>query len=116
MIHIIPIAFENVAVQDAILEAISLFAYFFILAAAFYARKKNKIFATKGFPIMIISIILGLIASFMDLFTEFFWIESNYEAFKLSMSVIQILSLLLFTLALMLVFKFTSYLMGEEEN
>ncbi|WP_371804387.1 hypothetical protein [Candidatus Lokiarchaeum ossiferum] len=98
---------------DAILEGLSLLGFVFILVMAFYAKKKNKIFASKGFPLMILAISMGLISAFMDLISEFYWMD-NYELFKSVMSILLIVGFSLFALSLILVFKFTQFMMGEE--
>ena len=104
---------EDINLSDAILEGLALIAYLFVLLMAFYAKKKNKIFASKGFLILISGIVLGIISAGMDFFTEFYWID-NYEQYKLTLVVFQIVGLLLFAISLMILFNFTKFLMGEE--
>ena len=103
----------SISTSDVILEGLSLVGYVFILFMAFYARKKNKIFASKGFPFMILAILLGTISAFMDLFSEFFWMD-HYEIYKLVMSILMISGMVLFAVSLILVFRFTRFMMGEE--
>lgn len=98
---------------DLILEALSILGYLFILFMVFYANKQNPIFKSKGFPVLVFGVVLGLIAAFMDFITEIIWIENNYEAFKFVMTIFQIGGLLLFSISLYLVFRFTEFMMGE---
>ncbi len=107
---------SDINVQDAFLEAMSIVAYIFLLIMIFYARKKNKIFASKGFPVMIFAVLLGVLSAFMDFFTELYWFDEieHYRIFKSIMSSLQIASLLIFALSLVLVFRFTKFMMGEE--
>lgn len=98
---------------DAVLEGLSLLGFVFILVMAFYAKEKNKIFASKGFPVMVLAILMGTTSAFMDLFSEFYWLD-NYEIFKLIMSILLIGGFGLFAISLILVFKFTQYMMGDE--
>ena len=104
---------DEIDLSDAILEGLALVAFLFVLLMVFYAKKKNKIFASKGFLILITGIILGTLSAFMDFLTEFYWID-NYEAYKLTMVVFQIVGLLLFAISLMILFNFTKFLLGEE--
>ncbi|MHA1732363.1 MAG: hypothetical protein ACTSU5_10480 [Promethearchaeota archaeon] len=113
MIALIPS--PEVDVDDAILEGLTLVAFAFILVMAFHARRRNKIFASRGFWIMVLAITLGLVAALMDFLTEFFWIESLYEEYKLVMNLLFVSSLFLFAVALLVVFKFTQFLLGEDE-
>ncbi|MHA1688284.1 MAG: hypothetical protein ACTSYC_10690 [Promethearchaeota archaeon] len=110
--------FQEINIQDAILEFLSLIAYVFLLIMIFYARRKNKIFASKGFPLMILAIIMGVVGAFMDFFTEFYWFDdiNNYIIFKTVLSTLQIASLGTFALSLLLVFMFTRFMLGEEEQ
>ena len=48
----------------------------------FYAKKKNKIFASKGFPIMVIALLLGVTSAFMDFFSEIYWFDT-FEQFQI---------------------------------
>ncbi|MHA1803932.1 MAG: hypothetical protein ACTSU4_05300 [Promethearchaeota archaeon] len=109
---------EEINIQDAVLEFLSLIAYIFLFVMVFYARKKNKIFASKGFPLMVLAIIMGIIGAFMDFFTEFYWFDdiNNYIIFKTAFSTLQITSLGIFALSLLLVFMFTKFMLGEEEQ
>ena len=101
-------------ILDIILEGLSVIAYIFILFMAFYAIKRNPIFKSKGFPVLIFGIAFGLVAAFMDFYSEFFWFEENYSLFKTAMTIFQIASLVIFGFAMFLVFKFTTFMMGEE--
>ncbi|MHA1521585.1 MAG: hypothetical protein ACTSRK_15500 [Promethearchaeota archaeon] len=101
---------------DIILEGLSVFAYIFILLMAFYANKRNPIFRSKGFPVLIFGIGFGLIAAVMDFYTEFFWIENNYDLFKSVMVSFQIASLVFFGIAMYLVFRFTTFMLGEDSE
>ena len=104
---------DEIDIPDAILEGLALFAFLFVLLMAFYAKKNNKIFATKGFLVLITGIFLGIISAFMNFLTEFYWID-NYEVFKLTMVIFQIVGLLLFAISLMILFSFTKFLLGED--
>ena len=106
--------FAEVDILDAILEGLTVLAYIFVLFMVLKAKRNNKIFASKGFPLLLLAIGLGTIAGGMDLFNEFFWIENNYEIFKLFMEFTKITGLLLFAISLLVVFRFTKFLMGEE--
>ena len=97
---------DEIDISDAILEGLALVAFLFVLVMAFYAKRNNKIFASKGFLILIGGIVLGTLSAFMDFLTEFYWID-NYEDFKLAMAVFQIVGLLLFAISLMILFRFT---------
>jgi len=105
--------FDEIDLSDAILEGLALVAFLFVLVMAFYAKKNNKIFASKGFPVLITGIALGTLSAFMDFLTEFYWID-NYELYKLTMVVFQIVGLLLFAISLMILFHFTKFLLGED--
>jgi len=111
------IAIDQIDHLDVILESLAVIAYIFVVLMVFYAKKRNKIFASKGFPVMVIAIILGLISAFMDLFTELYWFDTfeQYNVFKTLIASLQIASLVIFALSLLLVFKFTKFLMGEED-
>jgi len=111
MVFLSPI--DEINLSDAILEGLALIAYLFVLVMAFYAKKNNKIFASKGFLVLISGIVLGIISAGMDFFTEFYWID-NYEPYKLTLVVFQIVGLLLFAISLMILFNFTKFLLGEE--
>ncbi|MHA1583696.1 MAG: hypothetical protein ACTSWL_00450 [Promethearchaeota archaeon] len=113
MIGITP---TSINLLDAILEGISLVAFIFILIMVIFSKKKNKIFASKGYPILFLSICLGTFSAGMDLFTEFFWIEPGYDIYKFIMSSLNIISLALFAFALLYVFRFTKFLMGFDEG
>lgn len=106
---------KEIEISDAVLEGLSLFAFLFVLLMAFYAKKNNKIFASKGFLVLITGIILGTFSAFMDFLTEFYWID-NYEVYKLTMAVFQIVGLLLFAISLMILFRFTKFLLGEDSQ
>ncbi len=106
----------EVSVQDALLEGVSIVAFAFILVMAFYARQKNKIFGSRGFPIMVAAITMGLVAAVMDFLTEFLWIETLYDEYKLVMEILFIASLLVFAASLIVSFRFTRFLMGEDED
>ena len=67
---------DQIDLVDALLESLAVIAYLFVILMVFYAKRKNKIFASKGFPIMVIAIIIGLLASAMDFFTELYWFDS----------------------------------------
>ena len=99
---------------DIVLEGLSVIAYIFILFMAFYANSRNPIFKSKGFPVLIFGIGFGLISALMDFYTEFFWIEENYDLFKSVMVSFQIASLVIFGFAMYLVFRFTTFMLGEE--
>jgi len=109
--------FEDINLTDFLLESIAVMGYLFVLLMVFYAKKRNKIFASKGFPILVLAIILSLTSAGMDLFTEIYWFASfeEYNVFKLLIASLQIASLLIFALSLLLVFKFTKFLMGEKD-
>jgi len=104
---------DEINLSDAILEGLALFAYLFVLVMAFYAKRNNKIFASKGFLVLISGIVLGTLSAGMDFFTEFYWID-NYEPYKLTLVIFQIVGLLLFAISLMILFRFTKFLLGEE--
>ncbi|QEE15090.2 hypothetical protein DSAG12_00913 [Promethearchaeum syntrophicum] len=104
---------EDIDILDAILEGLALFAYLFVLLMAFYAKKNNRIFASKGFLVLISGIVLGTLSAGLDFFTEFYWID-NYEPYKLTLVIFQIVGLLLFAISLMILFRFTKFLMGED--
>ncbi len=104
---------ENIDFLDVFLEGLSLLGFVFIIIMAFYARKKNKIFASKGFSVMIFAILLGTVSTFMDVLSELYWFD-NYEIYKLTMSILLIAGFSLFAISLILVFKFTQFMMGEE--
>lgn len=106
--------FAEVDILDAFLEGLTVLAYIFVLFMVMKAKQGNKIFASKSYPLLILAIGLGTIAGLMDLFTEFFWIENNYEIFKFFMEFTKIAGLLLFAVSLLMVFRFTTFLMGEE--
>ena len=108
-----PIDGKDISFADAILEGLALVAFLFVLLMAFYAKKNNKIFASKGFLVLISGIILGTLSAFMNFLTEFYWID-NYEVFKLIMVIFQIVGLLLFAISLMILFSFTKFLLGED--
>ncbi|MHA1775186.1 MAG: hypothetical protein DRO88_04405 [Promethearchaeia archaeon] len=99
---------------DLILEFLSLLGFLFIFIMVIYANKKNPVFRSKGYPVLLIGIGLGTIAAGMDVFDEFFWIHQGYEIFKTTMNVLFILSLTIFSFAIFLVFRFTKFIMGED--
>ena len=105
----------DIDIVDAILEGLALVAFLFVLLMAFYAKNNNKIFASKGFLVLITGIFLGTVSALMNFLTEFYWID-NYEAFKLTMVIFQIVGLLLFAFSLMILFSFTKFLLGESES
>lgn len=107
---------EQVNLQDVVLEGVSFLAYIFFFVMILYARRKNKIFASKSFSIMILALILGICSAFMDFFTELYWFENynNYLLFKSLISGLQIASLLIFAISLLLVFRFTKFMLGED--
>ncbi|MHA1718759.1 MAG: hypothetical protein ACTSWX_12570 [Promethearchaeota archaeon] len=104
---------KDIDLSDVILEGLALIAYIFVLMMAFYAKKNNRIFASKGFFILISGIGLGTVSAFMDFLNEFYWID-NYEIYKTLMAIFQILGLLLFAISIMILFKFTKFLLGED--
>ena len=104
---------DKINISDAILEGLALIGFPFVLLMAFYAKKNNKIFASKGFLVLFTGIVLGILSAFMNFLTEFFWID-YYEVFKLTMEIFQIVGLLLFAISLMILFSFTKFLLGEE--
>ena len=108
--------FEDINLTDFLLESIAVIGYLFVLLMVFYAKRRNKIFASKGFPILVLAIILSFTSAGMDLFTEIYWFNTfeQYNVFKLTISILRITSLVIFALSLLLVFKFTKFLMGEE--
>ena len=106
---------DEIDIVDVILEGFALIAFLFVLLMVLYARKNNKIFASKGFLVLISGIVLGILSALMDFLTEFYWIENNnYQEYKLTMVVLQIVSLLLFAISLMILFSFTKFLLGED--
>jgi hypothetical protein len=105
--------FEEIDLADVILEGLALIAYLFVLVMAIYAKKNNKIFASKGFLILISGIVLGVLSAGMNVFSEFYFIDA-YQAYKLTMVVFQIVGLLLFAISLMILFRFTKFLLGED--
>ncbi|WP_457558301.1 hypothetical protein [Candidatus Harpocratesius sp.] len=105
---------SEIDLLDVILESLSLVGFIFILIMAFYANKKNPIFRSKGFPILIIGIVLGIIAAGMDLLGEFVWFDTGYDIYKMVMSILYIFSLVVFSIAIFLVFRFTRFMMGEK--
>lgn len=106
---------DEIDLTDVILEGFALIAFIFVLLMVFYAKKNNKIFASKGFLVLISGIVLGIISALMDFLTEFYWIgNNNYQAYKLTMAVFQIVSLLLYAISLMILFSFTKFLLGED--
>ncbi len=104
---------DKIDITDAILEGLALIAYLFVLVMAFYAKKNNKIFASKGFLILISGIVLGVLSAGMNVFSEFYYID-GYETYKLTLVVFQIVGLLLFAISLMILFSFTKFLLGED--
>ena len=102
--------------RDMFLELLAIVGYAFVLIMVFYARKKNKIFASKGFPVMVIALLLGTTSAFMDFFSEIYWFDTLeiFLRFKFVYLILQIASLALFALSLILVFKFTKFMMGED--
>lgn len=102
-------------VVDISLEVLSLLGFLFIFIMAIYANKKNPIFRSKGFPLILIGIGIGAIAAGMDVFDEFFWINQGYEYFKMTMSILFILSLTIFSIAIFLMFRFTKFIMGDDQ-
>lgn len=112
MTYLTPIPLGDINLQDAVLELLAFVAHVFILGTALYARKKNKIFASKGFVALSVAIALGIAAAFMDFLTELYWIDA-YDLYKSFMSVLQVAGLVLFAVSLILVFRFTKFLMGE---
>ena len=106
--------FAEVDILDAFLEGLTVVAYIFVLFMVMKAKRNNKIFATKSYPLLILAIGLGMVAGLMDLFNEFFWIENNYHIFKFFMEFSKIASLLIFAISLLTVFRFTTFLMGDE--
>lgn len=102
-------------IWDLILEGLSVLGYIFVLIMAFNAKKKNKIFAAKPFPIIVIAIIIGLISAIMDVCTEFLWIN-RYSLYKTTFGILQIASLLLFAIGIILLFRFTTFLLGENQE
>ena len=108
---------DEIDITDVILEGLALFAFLFVLLMAFYAKKNNKIFESKGFPVLITGIVLGTFSAFMDLMSEFYWMDQKfYEFYKLTMAVFQIVGLLLFAISLMILFRFTKFLLGEDSQ
>ena len=107
---------SEVNVLDAFFEGLSLVAYVFVLVMLFYARKKNKIFGTKGFPVMILALLLGVVSAGMDFFTELYWFDEyqSYLLFKSLIAIFQIASLIIFGVSLLLVFRFTRLMLGED--
>ena len=103
----------NTDTLDIILEGLSIAGYIFILIMTFEAKKKNKIFEAKPFPLIVIAIGLGLCSATMDFLSEFFYINW-YTIYKFLMVGLKISSLLLFAFGLLLLFRFTSFLMGEK--
>ncbi|MFX0098614.1 MAG: hypothetical protein ACFFCS_03465 [Candidatus Hodarchaeota archaeon] len=101
---------------DAFLEAMAIVGYAFVLVMLFHVKKKNKIFASKGFPLMVVALLLGVASAIMDFFTEIYWIKPDeaYQLFKLTYLILQIASLGLFAVSLILVFRFTRFMMGED--
>ncbi len=106
---------DQIDLLDVFLEGLAVVAYIFVLLMVFYAKRKNKIFASKGFPIMVLAILLGLVSASMDLFTELYWFDTfeQYQLFKSLIAGLQIASLVIFAISLLVVFKFTTYMMGE---
>ena len=107
---------DQIDLLDAFLESLAILGYIFVILMIFYAKRKNKIFASKGFPIMVIAIILGLLASAMDLFTELYWFDTfeEYNVFKSVIAGLKISSLIIFAFSLLILFKFTKFMMGED--
>lgn len=106
---------DGIDITDVILEGFALIAFLFVLLMVFYAKKNNKIFASKGFLILITGIVLGTLSALMDFLTEFCWIENiYYQVYKLTMAIFQIVGLLFFAISLMILFSFTKFLLGED--
>ena len=103
-------------IRDVFLEALAIGGYAFVLIMLFYAKKRNKIFASKGFPVMVIALLFGITSAFMDFFSEIYWFDTfeQFQVFKMIYLILQIISLGLFAFSLILVFKFTRYMMGED--
>lgn len=114
LLSITPNDFKDIDFDDVILEGLALVAYLFVLLMVFYAKKNNKIFASKGFLVLISGIILGTISAFMNFLSEFYWIEP-YEVYKLTFVILQIVGLFLFAISLMILFRFTKFLLGDED-
>jgi len=100
---------------DVVLEGLAVVGYLFVFVMAMYARKKNRIFASKGFPLLLIAIGLGFVSVIMDFISEFAFIV-HYELFKFTMMGLQLAGLILFTVAMALLFKFTQFMMGESSK
>jgi len=107
------VAFEDI--PDVLFEGLTVVGYMFVLVMAIYAQKKNRIFASKGFPLLVFAIGLGLVSSAMDFISEFVFIN-NYEIFKLIMEGFQIAGLVLFTIAMSVLFKFTQFMLGDGDT
>ncbi len=106
---------DEIDITDAILEGFAVIAFLFVLFMVFYAKKNNKIFASKGFLVLIIGIILGTLSVIMDFLTEFYWIEKiYYQIYKSIVAIFQIVGLLFFAISLMILFSFTKFLLGED--
>ena len=106
---------NEIDIVDAILEGLALVAFIFVLVMVLFAKKNNKIFASKGFMVLITGIVLGTFSALMDFLSEFYWIDENYyERYKLTMVIFQIVGLLLFAISLMILFSFTQFLLGED--
>ena len=108
------IEFTSPDLLDLILESLSVIGYLFVLYMVFHAKKKNKIFGAKPFPVLVIGILLGLTSAIMDVLTEFLWIE-NYSLFKSVMVSLKIAGLFLFAIGMYLLFRFTQFLLGDQK-
>ena len=96
----------EIDILDAVLEAIVLIMFVFVLIMLFYAKKKNKIFASKWFLVMVLAIVMGIVSVFMDFFTELYLFddELQFDIYRLIMVLLQIACLEVFALSLVLLF------------
>ncbi len=97
---------SEIDILDAVLQAIVFIAFVFVLIVLFYAKKKNKIFASKWFLVMVLAIVMGVVSVFMDFFTELYLFDDDvlFDTYKLIMVILQIASLEIFALSLVLLF------------
>ena len=97
---------SEIDIVDAVLQAIVFIAFACVLIVLFYAKKKNKLFDSKWFLVMVLAIGMGVVSVFMDFFTELYLIddEAQFDTFRLIMVILQIASLEIFALSLVLLF------------
>jgi hypothetical protein len=111
------LSFSELDVLDMILEGLTLVAYIFVFIMILYAKKKNQIFGAKPFPLLMGAVGMGLFSGLMDFSSEFIWFDksAHYDIYKSIMQILKITSLVIFAIAMLLLFRFQKFLMGEDE-